>query len=615
MRERMIHRGPDDAGIVCRPGIGLAARRLAILDLSRNGRMPMSARQGRYWIVYNGEVYNLPVLRALVRSRGHRLRSRTDTEVVLQLYADEGPAMLDRLNGMFALAIWDDQQRQLFLARDRLGIKPLYYVRHDGALYFASEPKAFWEAGVPRQFDPSSWEQLLCYRAVSGEQTVFRGVNRLLPGHWALHAEGRLRIDRWWNLADRAVARREESTGEHAERFRGLLDQAVADRHQSDVPVGILLSGGIDSGSIAASSAEQVVPAPPCYTMRFDDCQRDEGPRALAVARRYGLELHEERIPAEQLLDRLQEVYRFADEPLAHGSDIHLLALSRLAGKDVRVLLSGEGADELLGGYLRYRPLYYPWLLSCVGPVAGRTLARWGRGNRWKRLGRFLAQPGIRAKVLHNAAEIYPDELRRIGMSPSGEFPFHERVLGEAASLYPKQPVRQAMYLDQHTYLCSILDRNDRMTMAASVECRTPFLDHRLVEGVAALPSPALWTRSLGKQLLRNSVGSRLPKSVLTHPKLGFSVPYSHYLRRVDSLRDVVLQLPGLAPICDGPFDKKRLGAVLRNFLAGDDRYQYLVRQLVMIAVWYGEAVNAKPEAGNAQDRRPGRGRITALSC
>ena len=257
MRDMMYHRGPDDAGLYLDGNLGLGHRRLAILDLSSRGHQPMSTADGRYWIVHNGEVYNYLDLRSDLEAKGYRFRSDTDTEVLLSLYVAKGPAMLDLLNGMFAFAIWDRQERNLFAARDRMGIKPLYYAWHDGAFYFASEPKALFAAGVPAAFDHGTWEELLCFRYVAGERTPYVGIRRLLPGHYLILKDGHLRTVRWWCLAERAAAQREHLPADPVATYREIFDDAVALRRISDVPLGVLLSGGLDSSSVATSLAMQ----------------------------------------------------------------------------------------------------------------------------------------------------------------------------------------------------------------------------------------------------------------------------------------------------------------------------------------------------------------------
>jgi asparagine synthase (glutamine-hydrolysing) len=585
MRDSLVHRGPDDAGDYLRPGIALGSRRLSILDLSERAHMPMSTPDGRYRISYNGEVYNYQELRAQLEAQGYTFRSNCDTEVVLNLYAEYGPAMLARLNGMFAIAIWDEQERKLFLARDRLGVKPLYYASQGGCLYFASEEKALFAAGVRQEFNSESWEELLCFRYVAGERTPYIGVNRLLPGHYLLWNNDRVQIIRWWNLSERA--REVPVTTNPVEWFQQTLDDAVRLRRISDVPVGVLLSGGLDSGSIAASLAQQVGSGLASFTVRFQEPRYDEGPLARQVAERWKLNHHELVVSPDQLLERLHHASRLNDEPLVHGNDLHLWAIAQYAKPLVTVLLSGEGGDETLGGYVRYRPLHYPALLKAVRPVLPQAISALGLNGRLSKLGRFLDLGSNDLFVLFNSCEVLPRDLYAVGMEPGSSLSYRQQVFAEAQDLYPNEPLRQAMYSDHHTFLCSILDRNDRMTMGASIECRVPFLDYRLVEGLAALPTASLLAGTQNKQLLRKAVGHRLPEPVLRHRKWGFAVPWDAYLRQIPELRSLVRRLPELDPVCDGPFSRKLMRDVTTKFLNGDETSGALVRQFLMIAVWY----------------------------
>lgn len=586
MRDAMTHRGPDDAGEYLAPGVALGSRRLSIIDLSERGHMPMTTPDGRHRIVYNGEVYNFRELRAELESRGTAFRSHTDTEVLLNLYADQGPAMLGRLNGMFGVAIWDDRERSLFIARDRLGVKPVYYAEHEGALYFASEAKALFAAGVPRRFDPEAWEELLCFRFVAGERTPFAGVRRLLPGHYLQWKDGEIRIVRWWNLAERARAARENAPRDPAEWFRETFDNAVALRRISDVPVGVLLSGGLDSGSVAASLASQFSEEAASFTVRFAEEGYDEGPLARQVADRWRLQYHELKVEPKNLLPLLRRASWLNDEPLVHGNDLYLLAISEYAKPRVTVLLSGEGGDETLGGYVRYQPLKFPRALRLARPLFPVMASALGLKGRMRKLGRFLRLGGLDRFVLFNACEALPDDLAALGMRPTARFAYREAVLAEAKSLYPGEPMRQAMYSDHHTFLCSILDRNDRMTMGASIECRVPFLDYRLVERLAGMPTAELLTGSESKPLLRRAVGDRLPPDVLQGRKWGFGVPWTTYLRRPGELREFVGDLPSLPFFQDAPFDSRLLKRTVSAFLAGDNAHESLLRQLVMIAIW-----------------------------
>ncbi len=605
MSDVLAHRGPDDSGQHLEPGAAVGSRRLAILDLSPRGHMPMGTEDGRYWITYNGEVYNYRELRADLEGRGYRFRSTTDTEVLLYFYADRGPAMLDRLNGMFALGIWDARERTLFLARDRQGIKPLYYAQQGDLLHFASEQKALFAAGVPVRFDPAAWEELLCFGYVAGEATPFVGVRRLLPGHYLLWRRGEIEVRRWWHLADRARALRETPPPDPAAWFEQTFESAVSMRRVSDVPVGVLLSGGLDSGTVVAALAARTEERFPAFTVRFSEPGYDEGVLARQVARRWGLEHHELTVSPEELSDRLHEGSWLSDEPLAHASDLHLWAISRFAKPRVTVLLSGQGADEILGGYVRYRPLGHPRLLALARPVLPRLVAALGLRGRVRKLARFMALDREPHILLFNACKVFPSALRDLGMPIEGTFPFRSQVLEEAAALYPGDLVRQAMYSDQHTFLCSILHLDDRMTMGAAIECRVPFLDHRLVEGLAALPSSVLLGGQQSKPLLRRTVGARLPGGVRRGRKWGFAAPWANYLRNIPGLREQVGGLPRAEPIRGGPFDPARLEKAIAGFLKGDDEHDALIRRLVMIAAWHHACIEQGVTSAIAS--RPGR--------
>jgi asparagine synthase (glutamine-hydrolysing) len=587
MRDCLTHRGPDDCGHFVEPGIGLGSRRLSILDLSEHGRMPMSTTDGRYHIIYNGEVYNFQALRSSLEKKGVRFQSNTDTEVLLQLFATEGPGMLGRLNGMFAFAVWDSQERTLFLVRDRLGIKPLYYANHGEALFFGSEEKSLFVAGVPAEFDVGTWEELLCFKFVAGDRTPFLGVKRLLPGHYAIWKDGKLDVRRWWTLRERVGEIRGERTSNPEKWFEETFDDAVSLRRISDVPVGVMLSGGLDSSSIAASLSRHDAEGMASFTVRFKEDGYDEGILAREVAERARFGFNEIFVHEDQLLSRLVEATWFNDEPLVHSSSLHILSLAEYAKPRVTVLLSGEGSDEVLGGYVRYRPLSYAKLLRAMSivlaPVGGRLKAT----RRLSKLRRYGSVQGSERLVLYNACDIYPTELSGLGRFPEGQFQFRELILHEALSLYPTDPVRQAMYVDQHTFLCSLLDRNDRMTMGASIECRVPFLDYRIVEGVAALPSSVILGRTKNKQLLRRSIGSRLPASVLRGRKWGFGVPWNSYLRQVSDLVRVVKSLPGHPLIRGGPLHPGQIQTMVDEFLLGDDRHAALTYQLAMLVIWY----------------------------
>jgi asparagine synthase (glutamine-hydrolysing) len=372
-------------------------------------------------------------------------------------------------------------------------------------------------------------------------------------------------------------------------------------RTVSDVPVGVLLSGGLDSGSVAASLATQGHGDLASFTVRFDEAGYDEGPLAQQQASRWGFRHHELVIRRGEMLDRLRRASWHQDEPIAHASDLHLMAIAEFAKPRVSVLLSGEGADETLGGYIRYQPLRYARVLAAMRPwlagLAGSRLAP----PRARKLARFWNESTADALLLFNQSNVLPSDLTALGMPPEMQHSYREQQLATGRRLYPGEPMRQAMFVDQHTFLSSLMDRNDRMTMAASIECREPFLDYRLVEGLAAMPSSALLPGFQTKPLLRRAIGNRLPKPVRNGRKWGFGVPWHIYLRSEPQLRDLVASLPELAPIDSGPFDKVALRRTVDAFAAGDERYNALVMELVTIAVWHQECC-----AGVADRLAPG---------
>ncbi len=588
MRDSLAHRGPDDAGNYLAGGIALGSRRLAILDLSERGHMPMSTPDGRYWITYNGEIYNYRELRPALEVVGVQFRSNTDTEVLLHLYIHFGADMLHQLNGMFAFAIWDNVDRALFIARDRLGIKPLSYTIKNNALYFASEEKALFRAGVPAEFDPQCWDELMYFRYVAGESTPFADVKRLLPGHCLFWSEGKITLKRWWNLSEQALHQREASSLSISEWYHTTFDSAVNYRRISDVPVGVMLSGGLDSSLVAASLATQAGENVASFTVRFEEPYYDEGQYALDVAKKYNLNFYSLTIPPEEkLYELLCEASWLYDAPLAHGNDAQMLALSHYAKPRVTVLMSGEGADETLGGYVRYKPLMYPWLFQLAKPFSPLFTQLTNANGRLKKFARFASNGNLEDFVLFNSCDVLPIDTLSLANEADTRFEYRRTMLREAQTLYPGDYLRQAMYSDQHLFLCSLLDRNDRMTMGASIECRVPFLDYRLVETLAALPTSQFIERNSGKALARNAMGDRLPQSVLRHRKWGFGVPWTKYLRLTPVFRDIVEKIPSHDVMQQSRFKPRAVQEVVRGFLDGDDAQSLIVRQWVMMSLWY----------------------------
>lgn len=589
MLDVLRHRGPDGEGLYCDRQLAFGHRRLAILDLSDNGKQPFISRDGRFAITYNGEIFNFKELRSELETLGYTFRSETDTEVLLYMYEQYGENALDRLNGMFAFAVWDKHRQKLFIGRDRVGIKPLYYAIYKDTLYFASEPKAIFTAGVPADLNEAAFTELLLFRYIAGEQTTFQHIRRLLPGHCMTVERASVQVHRWWNLPEKIRANRERLPTNPYEWFSETFYSAAQYRTISDVPIGLMLSGGLDSSSLAVALHDNGHKDLASFTVTFDDPKYNEGPLAKLVAEQFGFNYHEVTLEGDQLLNTLGEASWLYDEPLVHQNDAQMLALAHHAKQFVTVLLSGEGGDELMGGYFRYKPLnHIAWLKAAslfarqISKLPSKDIV-----NRFEKLSRYLSDPRTNSLVLLNVSNIYPVDLAAYGISVDLEqFEYRNKVLQEAQSLYPKEPARQAMYLDLFTHMSSVLDRNDRMTMGASIECRVPFLDYRLLEMIPALPSKYLLPGKKGKKLLINSVGRKLPEQIRSFRKLGFSVPWEEYMRGNDTF--IQFQENILSnPVFNLPvFNQVSPDRLKQQFNNRNPVGEMIVRQIFMLSMW-----------------------------
>ena len=546
MCETIRYRGPDDEGSYVDGPVGLAVRRLSIVDLA-GGHQPIGNERGSRWIVFNGEIYNFRELRTSLEARGARFRTGTDTEVVLRQYEAEGPDCVRRFNGMFAFAIWDAEARRLFMARDRLGVKPLFYSWDGTRLLFASELKALLASGLlPREVDETAVWDYLTFRYVPQPKTIWRRIHKLLPGHTlTLDLGGEPVCRRYWDIPYDGAEGRRRTWRQHDEEFAALFDDAVRVRLRADVPVGVLLSGGLDSSSVAAAAASHQRPMS-SFTIGFDHSSGiDERPYARVVARALGTEHHEICLTAPEYLALLPEMARLADEPLADPACAPLYCVIRSARESVKVLLSGEGSDEVLGGYhfdrlarnwdalrwfqrlpraLRYdaihalaHRLHHPRLAERV-VWANTPLAQWGQ-LRPMAMTNFVHGPEKQA--WWRGAAVARDSLASMRETM-------ERVRIE-------DPVHQALYIACQDWLADdVLAKADRMSMANSIELRTPFLDYRLVEWAARVPSAVkvgrVGWRYHTKRVLRRYAASRLPAEILRRPKQGFPVPVYEWL-------------------------------------------------------------------------------------
>jgi asparagine synthase (glutamine-hydrolysing) len=551
MRDIMEHRGPDDSGIYIDKTIGLGHRRLSIIDTSASGHQPFVSDNGRYIIVFNGEIYNYQSFYPELKSKGIALKSGTDTEVLLKLYELYGLEMLDRLNGMFAFAIWDTLERKLTLCRDRMGVKPLYYCIYRSTLYFASEQKALFAAGVPIGISENGMEEYIFNRFNAGEETLFNHVKKLLPGHnIVIDKDGKTKTTRWWNLKEQI--QNHSKIVDPKKWFEETFFESVRLRMVSDVPVGVLLSGGLDSCSILSALYHQNYKNIDTFNISFSEDEHNEYELAKNITEDYGYNFNNTKLENESLYQNLIETSYFQDEPIMHLNEPHLLAIAKLAKPKVKVLLSGEGADELMGGYVRYKALKNSSLLKVISQISSFT--KFNKNPRYDKLIRYSKIDNNPDLVIFNGSNVYPDDINKLygtKIKPINEYRY--QILKEAKELYPKNMQRQALYFDQHTYMCSLLDRNDRCTMGTSIECREPFLDQRLIAGLGTLEDHWLFTGKKGKFILKTTMENKLPKDVIDFRKIGLSAPWGNYLlqfpRFIDELDHFIK-----SPIFEMPF-------------------------------------------------------------
>ncbi|MFN7751450.1 MAG: asparagine synthase (glutamine-hydrolyzing) [Pseudomonadota bacterium] len=610
--DALAQRGPDDQGLWIDGPIGLAHRRLSILDLSPRGHQPMHLAAGGLSIVFNGEIYNFRDVRETLAASGHRFESDGDTEVILAAWRQWGPACLPRLNGMFAFALWDARERRLWLARDRLGVKPLCYRLDRDRIAFGSTADALAAFGdLPLSASPEAARLYLDLGYLPGEVSAWAEVHRLGAGClMCVESGGRSRIERWWRLAGAPAG---EGSSEPTPRVpgdeAGALDAleaqiaaSVERRLVSDVPVGAFLSGGIDSSLVVAlmRSAGGTVRT---YTIGFDDPRYDESIHARAVAQHLGVHNTHERIGPGDLLDTLDTLTARYDEPFADSSAIPTLLLARLARREVTVALSGDGGDELFGGYPYHRIVEQlaPWHAS-LRPLArlARSLVGVRAGHRAALALQALAAPdlasmyaGFRSPLRLLDQPLFPGDAR-----PAGRWMREHAMPGiaEHSADGARRPVAERMMdLDLLTYLESdILVKVDRATMAFGLEARNPFLDWRVVRCAHALPRSLRSNPAGGKRALRQLLARHLPASLIDRPKAGFVVPIREWLR--GPLRDPFRAAIADGFLCrEGWIDRRVALRAFDDHAAGRAHHEHLLWALAMYERWH--ASRARPLA------------------
>ena len=598
MTASLAHRGPDGEGLYLDGPAALGHRRLSIIDLA-DGAQPMANEDGSVWVTYNGEIYNEPELRAGLRARGHVFRTTSDTESLVHLYEEHGVDFVRRLNGMFALAIWDARRRRLVLARDRMGQKPLFYSAGtpDGGLVFGSEPKSLLEhPDVPRRLDPGSLARYLFYEYVPAPHSIWSGVHKLPPAHVLIWESGRGAMRRYWTPpSPSAEAPPFEAA---ADQFWADFRDAVARHRRSDVPLGVFLSGGVDSSSVTAALTE-MEPARGIrtFSVGFEDPSFDESAHARAVARHLGTDHHEWTLSAEDVLNLLPEVAEWLDEPFGDASILPTHLLSRFARSEVKVVLGGDGADELLAGYPTFAAERAAGLFRRLpGPaqvLAGAAvrllpvdhgnfsldfrLKQFLRGatepvplahQRW--LGSFSGPEIARVLVEADPLDVEAEHLRRAGRLAAGA-----DALTRSLALY------------QDTYLPDdILMKVDRASMARGLEVRAPFLDATLVDSIQALPAAFKYGRRQTKRLLKRAAAGRLPATVLERPKKGFGIPVARWLR--GPLAPMLESLLGRGRLRrQGLFRPDEVASRIEEHRAGTRDHRKPLWTLLMFQLWY----------------------------
>ena len=551
MRDVMRHRGPDDYGLLLDGNVGLGHRRLSIVDVAA-GHQPMPNEDRALHIVYNGEIYNHADFRAGLEAQGHTYRTHCDTETILHLYEEKGARCVEVLRGMFAFAIWDSRRRELFIARDRLGIKPLYYIhKPDGSLYFASEIKALLAArAVNAEINYAALPDYLANHGTSNDETLFAGVRRLPPGHTLLWREnGRIEIAQYWDVSftdegAEGSRRDEDLIAEWLELFR----TSVRLRLMADVPLGMFLSGGIDSSAIAALMSGMVAEPIKTFSVAFREREANELTYARMVAEKFKADHHEVIVSPQEFFAALPQMVWQEDEPLAHPSSVPLYFVSRLASEHVKVVLTGEGSDELLGGYERY---YKTLINLSIGAryerfapaslrraIAGRILSLPIHSTKRQKLTRtFMCLASDIESIYFDNFAVFNRAMQRELLTAetqarAGMLDPYRDMRRYFDSVNSRSLLNRMLYADTKTYLHELLMKQDQMSMAASIESRVPFLDHKLVEFTVRLPQRLKLRRGRTKYVLRRAMQGILPEPILARRKMGFPVPVGQWFRQ-----------------------------------------------------------------------------------
>ena len=608
MADSIAHRGPDDNGYYISGQIGLGFRRLSIIDLA-GGHQPLSNEDGTVWIVFNGEIYNYQELREDLLKKGHVFSTKADTEVIVHLYEEYGEAGIQSLRGMFAFAIWDQKQQKLLLARDRVGIKPLYYGVTSQGMVFASEMKAILvDPQIKREILPSTVDRFLTFGYVPGEETLLKGICKLPPASFMVVKNGKTEIKQYWDLhfSSSSVTLKVAE-----EQLLEILEESVRLHMIADVPVGFLLSGGVDSTAMLSLASQKTDRPISSYTVGFANSGiADERPFARLAAEKYGSEHHEITISSKEFADFLPKYVWYMEEPVCEPPAVALYYVSKLARNYVKVLISGEGGDEAFAGYPNYRAmLWIERIKRMAGPLKGAlsgTLSLLYKLSGYQKLGNYLP-------LLKEPFESY---YYSRSSSPFRFFNAHSQQLyssdfsASTSKQYSLRPVTQLLeqnrsddllsrmlYVDTRTWLPDdLLVKADKMTMANSVELRVPLLDHKLLEFAATLPSNFKINGFSMKYIAKRCLGKQIPAEILERKKAGFPVPYENWLRT--DLRDSVSNILLDRETVDRGYFKKSAVEKLVRDNAESGGYAKEIFSLVVLELWHREFLSSTPVAG-----------------
>jgi asparagine synthase (glutamine-hydrolysing) len=598
MAQAIAHRGPDDDGLLetraanGRYQVGLAHRRLSIIDLS-TGKQPIGNEDGSVQIVFNGEIYNFQGLRDELVARGHVFRTRSDTETIVHAYEEWGCDSVARFRGMFAFAIWDATRERLFIARDRFGKKPLFLHQQDGLLVFASEVKALLSfAGVTARMDGAALAPYLQYRYVPAPATLFAGIRKLMPGCYLVWEAGRTTETRYFSPADGAVRAAAPEPADPVGTFMEKLEESVRIRMIADVPFGAFLSGGIDSSAVVALMARNSTLPVKTYSVGFGESAYSELAYARVVAELFRTEHHELTVSQDHLMEHLPALVRFRDAPVAEPSDVPIYLLSVAARQTVKMVLTGEGSDEMLGGYPkhvyeRYAGAYHAlpgWLRHGLAESLVRRLPY--RFRRAKTVMATLAVEDRAERLTRWFGALTAEQVRELCV-PAGEGLSGEEVQFRAAR--GTSALRAILYFDQTSWLPdNLLERGDRMTMAASLEARMPFMDHELAAYVSALPDSWRVKGHVTKRILREAMRRLLPATILDRPKVGFRVPVNEWFR--GTMRDYLLEhLTGKDSATRAYYQPAVLARYLDEHIRGRQNHEKLLWSLLTLEIWHRE--------------------------